>query len=592
MSFKRPVLGRVSVVIPTRNRLSRLLRCIKSVLDSSYPDIEVIVVDDHSDTDVSTEVSKRFPEVKMFRNDKRMLLAYSRNLGGFKSNGEYILFVDDDNVLHPTAINELIAKASSSDKVAVVAPVAYYWDRPELAWTYHIQKGRIPGFYILHTSAPKNGDITFGFHNAFLVKRRIFEEIGGFDANVLPMHFTELDFAHQVRRLGYVAVVAKEAKVWHDFGGTRHSRFGTHPDSRRAYYYLRNRIILMKRYTSLAERITYFVAVLPLLTLYYSAYFSANSTDGGFRTGLNLVRGVVQGLTHEERRRPQKLTSTQTPRILANSPLVSVIIPTKNVEDTVGACLESIGQQTYPNIEVVVVDNFSRDRTREIASKFDSVRFYSKGPERSSQVNYGVLMAKGEYVYRVDADFVLEPRVVEEAVRACELGGCDIVAVHNTSDPKVSFWSKVRKLERDCYRDDALSIAARFFRKNAFGKVKGFDESLIASEDYDLHIRLIGAGFKLGRIRSQEMHIREPKSLSEVALKHLFYGKFVNRFIKKHPDVWMLQLNPVRLAYLRHWRNFTVDPKLTLGFVVYQFVRYAAAVIGYLAEFPWNKEQS
>ena len=266
---------------------------------------------------------------------------------------------------------------------------------------------------------------------------------------------------------------------------------------------------------------------------------------------------------------------------MSPKPLVSVVIPTKNSEVTIERCLRSIRKQTYENIEIIVIDNYSKDSTREIAEKFGA-RIYLKGPERASQVNFGMTKAKGRYVYKVDSDFVLETSVVEEAVTSCEEQSYDAVAVHNTSDPTVSFWSKVRKLERDCYRDDELNIAARFLKKSVFESIGGFDESLIAAEDYDLHNRLLRVGYNIGRIGAQEVHIGEPKSLWEIAKKHYYYGKTIGKYITKNPEKARKQLSPIRLSYLKHWRSFLKHPILTIGFIVYQLVRYSASAIGFI----------
>ena len=64
-------------------------------------------------------------------------------------------------------------------------------------------------------------------------------------------------------------------------------------------------------------------------------------------------------------------------------PLVSVIITTKNEEKHIENLLQSIKRQTYKNIEIILVDNYSTDRTREIARKYTD-KIYLKGPERSS----------------------------------------------------------------------------------------------------------------------------------------------------------------------------------------------------------------
>jgi glycosyltransferase involved in cell wall biosynthesis len=267
---------------------------------------------------------------------------------------------------------------------------------------------------------------------------------------------------------------------------------------------------------------------------------------------------------------------------MKDEPVVSIVVPTLNSERFLEKCLRSIREQTYRNVEVIVVDNCSKDRTREIAEKYADLVLL-KGYERSAQVNFGVGYAHGKYVYRVDSDFVLEPNVVEEAVNKCEHYGFGAICVHNTSDPRVSFWARVRKLERDCYAGDELNVAARFFRKDVFEKVGGYNEELVAAEDYDLHNRLLKHGFKIGEIKSKEIHLGEPRSLLEIARKHYYYGKTVKRFLYVNPERGIKQISPLRSAFIRNWKNFAKHPSLTFGFVVYQIVRYLAAGLGYLS---------
>ena len=267
---------------------------------------------------------------------------------------------------------------------------------------------------------------------------------------------------------------------------------------------------------------------------------------------------------------------------MLSEPLVSIVIPTYNSEKTIAKCLESIKNQTYKNIEIIVVDKYSKDKTVEIAKSYGAKVFVINAKERSEQKNFGVEQSRGKYIYIVDSDFIVEPEVIEEAVRKCENEDYDAVCVHNTSDPTISFWSKVRKLERDCYKNDELNVAARFFKKEVFEAIGGFNESLVAAEDYDLHNRLLEKGFKIGRIQAQEIHIGEPKSLWEIAKKHYYYGKTIGEFIKANPQKGIKQLSPIRPAFIKHWKEFARHPILTLGFVTYQVVRYFSAGLGFL----------
>ncbi len=267
--------------------------------------------------------------------------------------------------------------------------------------------------------------------------------------------------------------------------------------------------------------------------------------------------------------------------MVKRNPLVSVVIPTLNEERFLGQCLETIKNQTYKNVEIIVVDNGSADKTVAIAKKHGA-RAYQAGPERAGQVNFGVKKAKGKYCYRVDGDFILEPEVVEQCVEKCEGEKLDGIAVHNTSAEGLGFWAEVRKLERNCYRDDKLIVAVRFFSKEAFKEISGFDASLFGPEDYDFHNRFLAAGFRYGRIKAIERHLGEPRNLRDIYKKSFFYGQEMARYFKKHPRRAIRQLNPARSAFFRHFGELVSQPRFFLGLIVMGVVKSAAGWLGFL----------
>jgi glycosyltransferase involved in cell wall biosynthesis len=109
-----------------------------------------------------------------------------------------------------------------------------------------------------------------------------------------------------------------------------------------------------------------------------------------------------------------------TPSCAQELPLVSCVVGTKDEERVIRDLLVSLKAQTYPNIEIIVVDNpRTTDATREIAREFTD-KVYVKGHERSVQRNFGVEKAAGEYVLILDADMQLTPTVVEDCVELAE----------------------------------------------------------------------------------------------------------------------------------------------------------------------------
>lgn len=171
--------------------------------------------------------------------------------------------------------------------------------------------------------------------------------------------------------------------------------------------------------------------------------------------------------------------------------LVSVVITTKNEEWCIERCLRSIKDQTWKNIEIIVVDNFSTDKTVEISEKYTS-KVYRKGPERSAQRNFGLIeMASGSYAMYVDADMMLSPTLIENCVHKLkEMGSAGLFIPETVLGS--SYWCKVRRFERSFY--DATPIdGTRFFDRNAIVQIGGFDQELFvkgSGEDWDLDKKL------------------------------------------------------------------------------------------------------
>jgi GT2 family glycosyltransferase len=299
----------VSVVIPTRNRLDKLARCLESVYRSDYRKLEVVVVDDASAEPVEPALSERFPECLFIRNSERRLLSFSRNKGASASKGDYLFFLDDDNVVAPDTIRLLAETLDESERVAVSSPTIFFLALPNVVWTSYITRSKFPGFYVLHTDVPGPNSRTFSFHNSFMVKRWIFEKLGGFDWANFPIRFSEVDFAHRVAEEDYIAVVNSGAKDWHDLGWSHE-----HVDSIRAYYTERNRIIVLKRYFTRRDLSFHYLCILPFVTVYYLFRQPLITSDGRLKTASSFLRGIVDGLRFKEAGADSSLTRNSPPR--------------------------------------------------------------------------------------------------------------------------------------------------------------------------------------------------------------------------------------------------------------------------------------
>ncbi len=98
------------------------------------------------------------------------------------------------------------------------------------------------------------------------------------------------------------------------------------------------------------------------------------------------------------------------------SELVSVAIPTYNSERTIARAIESVKDQTYKDIEIIVIDSYSKDKTQEIAEGLGAKVYQYEGTLLGAR-EIGVRMAKGKYILLLDSDQILEKTTIESGVK-------------------------------------------------------------------------------------------------------------------------------------------------------------------------------
>jgi glycosyltransferase involved in cell wall biosynthesis len=259
-------------------------------------------------------------------------------------------------------------------------------------------------------------------------------------------------------------------------------------------------------------------------------------------------------------------------------PVVSVIITTKDEEKNIVSCLDSIKTQRYPQskIEVIVVDNDSKDRTKEIAERYTD-KVYNFAPERSAQRNFGVKQASGKYILYLDADMTLSEDIIKECVSTCEDNGYIALYIPERIIGD-GFWVKVRDFERSFYNATCID-AVRFVKRNEFLKIGGFDEDLTGPEDWDFDRRVKELG-KVGIINAPIYHNEGRFSLREYLNKKSYYTQSFERYIQKWGEddpVIRKQLGGwYRLFWVfvegKKWKRLLRHPLLTIGLYLLRFM--------------------
>jgi len=271
---RRPL---VSVVIPTYNRADKLDRLLCSLRNTSYPNLEVIVVDNAASDATAAAVAEHLG-VRYVPLDRNVFCSGARAIGESVSHGEYILFVDDDNVCSRELVTTLIEVIEDDHSIGIAGPIMYQFERPEKVWCAGGVLTRVGlvryrlGTSVGPTGADRSGvaatlDVDY-LPNCFLVRRSVFRNGVRFDPDVFPHNWSEPDFALRARSAGFRTVVVPSAAEWHDVGYSGPLTRMTNVQN--IYDQARSRIAFRKRH--LNHWITWFAfgcIVIPISTAFF-----------------------------------------------------------------------------------------------------------------------------------------------------------------------------------------------------------------------------------------------------------------------------------------------------------------------------------
>jgi len=201
------------------------------------------------------------------------------------------------------------------------------------------------------------------------------------------------------------------------------------------------------------------------------------------------------------------------------NPIVTIIIPTFNRRRWIGECLDSVKAQTYPNIETLVIDDCSTDGTVEWLRSnpdygFAKIHVQPRNGGASIARNTGIEMARGELIAFIDSDDLLATNHVETAVRIFDsennigLFACDSALIDSNGEVLYSgrTWHEIQSelknypVRTGIRRLEDVFVFSNIFPgftlpKSVFDRVGDFDQTIFPMDDYDLMLRVAGAGY-------------------------------------------------------------------------------------------------
>lgn len=224
--------------------------------------------------------------------------------------------------------------------------------------------------------------------------------------------------------------------------------------------------------------------------------------------------------------------------------LVSVIIPAYNCGKYLKEAVDSVLNQTYKNVEIIIIDDGSTDDTQKVAEEFSKKVIYHRQPHRgaASARNEGIKRASGDFIAFLDADDVwLKEKVARQVMyfeKNPEVGlvYTDLYRLDAGSNRIISKWSDVFPVKegfvfRDLIERNFIQTSAVMIKKKVVDEIGFFDEEFKAYEDIDYWVR-VAEKFKIGYIPEPLVIYRMfPESLSK---KGLWMAEGRLKVFKKH----------------------------------------------------------
>lgn len=276
---------------------------------------------------------------------------------------------------------------------------------------------------------------------------------------------------------------------------------------------------------------------------------------------------------------------------------VSVIIPCYNEEEFIQDTLAAICEQNFPlaDLEVIIADGLSTDSTREKISQFSRNVLDLKisvvdNPDRTipAGLNRALQSAQGEVILRMDAHAHPQPDYIKNSLRDLEAGLGDNIGGVIQIKPASQTWiaqsialaaghplgvGDARYRTGSAAREvDTVAFGA--YRSSLVKQIGGYDESLLANEDYEFNVRIRKSGGKIWLDPEIRVSYIARSTLRSLAVQYWRYGYWKLRMLVRYPETF--RWRQISGFFVLSWLGLGI---LSLWFVLARWLLLAEALI-------------
>jgi GT2 family glycosyltransferase len=234
--------NKVAVIVPNWNGQHHLEQCLSTLLGQTYPEFEIVVIDNGSTDGSVAMMRERFPQVRVITNAENVGFARANNQGILATDTPFVATLNNDTRSESTWLEEMIRAMEMSVEVGMVAAKVLYMDPPHLIDSAGIEVDRVGYAWNRHNGRPDSHQERepYGVFGpsaaAALYRRHMLDDVGLFDESYFA-YYEDTDLAWRAQLMGWRCLYAPAARVYHVHSAT--SRRQGSPFKR--YFLVRNK---------------------------------------------------------------------------------------------------------------------------------------------------------------------------------------------------------------------------------------------------------------------------------------------------------------------------------------------------------------
>lgn len=261
--FKYP---KTAIIILNYNSSGQTIECVQSVKNITYPDYEIIVVDNNSKDDSVNLIKASYPDITLLKSIDNLGYASGNNLGmkyALDKGFEYICILNNDAAVDKEFLQPVINVLINHKEAAAAGPSICYYGQDDVIQAMGGNINLFTGLSSLKFKDKKHSEIKESLYSVdylggacFVVKADILKKYGLIPENYF-LFYEETEFFLNIKNHGYKLLSVRDSKVYHKVSGTISKYEGL------SYFFLnRNRIIFVRRNAKLYHKIIFFFYII------------------------------------------------------------------------------------------------------------------------------------------------------------------------------------------------------------------------------------------------------------------------------------------------------------------------------------------